>query len=171
MLATARLTLVPHRPEHFDAYAEFWGRDPGHFLRSLAPMHPADAWTRLLRHFGHWTAFGYGPLLCFDGNGTLVAEAGYADFRRGVGPAFDGVPEGMWKVDLAVQGQGYATEAMTAITEWFDATHAPPRSVCMIDPENVASIRVATRLGFTEFDRADYRGSPVTLFERVSAPR
>lgn len=59
MLTTDRLTLVPHRPEHFDAYAAFWGKDPGHFLRSLAPMHPADAWTRLLRHFGHWTAFGY----------------------------------------------------------------------------------------------------------------
>ena len=85
MLTTERLTLVPHQPEHFDAYADFWGKDPGHFLRSLAPMHPADAWTRLLRHFGHWTAFGYGPFLCFDRDGRLVAEAGYADFRRGVG--------------------------------------------------------------------------------------
>jgi len=167
MLTTERLTLVPHRPEHFEAYAEFWSKDPGHFLRSLAPMHPADAWTRLLRHFGQWTAFGWGPFLCFDSAGTLVAEAGYAEFRRGVGPQFDGVPEGMWKVDLAAQGKGYATEVMTTITDWFDSSQSAPRTVCMIEPGNDASIRVATRLGFREFDSADYRGSLVTLYERV----
>jgi len=167
MLSTERLTLVPHRPEHFEAYAEFWSKDPGHFLRSLAPMHPADAWTRLLRHFGQWTAFGWGPFLCFDSAGTLVAEAGYAEFRRGVGPQFDGVPEGMWKVDLAAQGKGYATEVMATITDWFDSSQSAPRTVCMIEPGNDASIRVATRLGFREFDSADYRGSLVTLYERV----
>ena len=167
MLTTERLTLVPHSPSHFDAYAEFWGKDPGHFLRSLAPMHPSDAWTRLLRHFGHWTAFGYGPFLAFDQDGTLVAEVGYADFHRGIGQRFDGVPEGMWKVDLEAHGKGYATEAMAAITAWFDTTQAAPRSVCMIDPANAPSIRVATRLGFREFERVDFRGSPVTLFERV----
>jgi RimJ/RimL family protein N-acetyltransferase len=167
MLTTERLTLVPHRPEHFDAYASFWGKDPGHFLRSLAPMHPADAWTRLLRHFGHWTAFGYGPFLCFDGDGGLVAEAGYADFHRGLGQRFDGAPEGMWKVDLETHGKGLATEAMAAITTWFDATQTAPRTVCMIDPANEPSIRVAHRLGFREFDRTDYRDAPVILYERV----
>ena len=170
MLTTDRLTLVPHRPEHFDAYAEFWSRDPGHFLRSLAPMHPSDAWTRLLKHYGHWDAFGYGPFLGFDGAGKLVLEAGYEDFRRAVGPQFDGVPEGMWKVDLAEQGRGYASEAMAAITTRFDATHRPSRTVCMIDPANEASIRVAQRLGFAAFETVDYRGSPVTLFERIGAP-
>lgn len=167
MLETERLRIVPHRPEHFAAYAEFWSKDPGYFLRALAPMHPADAWTRLLRHFGHWTAFGYGPFLCFDADDRLVAEAGYADFRRGVGAHFDGVPEGMWKVDLAEQGKGYATEAMAAITHWFDGAHKPPRSVCMIDPANIASIKVAERLGFAEFSRSTYRDSPIVLFERV----
>lgn len=167
MLSTVRLTLVPHRPEHFDAYAEFWSKDPGHFLRSLAPMHPSDAWTRLLKHYGHWDAFGYGPFLGFNAAGTLVIEAGYEDFRRGVGPHFDGVPEGMWKVDLAAQGKGYATEVMAAITQWFDTAHKPPRTVCMIDPANEASIRVANRLGFTEFAQTSFRDSPVNLYERV----
>ena len=166
MLSSARLSIVPHSPDHFTAYAEFWGKDPGHFLRSLAPMHPADAWTRLLRHYGHWTAFGYGPFLCFDGAGRLVAEAGYADFRRGVGAHFDGVPEGMWKVDMAEHGKGYGSEAMAAITDWFDAQHPGQRSVCMIDPANEPSIRLARRLGFAEFERTSYRQSPVALFER-----
>lgn len=167
MLTTSRLRLVPHRPKHFDAYAEFWSKDPGHFLRSLAPMHPADAWTRLLKHYGHWTAFGYGPFLGFDHSGKLVIEAGYEDFRRGVGEHFDGVPEGMWKVDLDAQGKGYATEVMSAITHWFDAAHNFPRTVCMIDPANEPSIRVANRLGFAEFAQTGYRDAPVNLYERV----
>ena len=170
MLRTARLTLVPHQPSHFDAYAAFWGKDPGHFLRGLAPMRPEDAWTRLLRHFGHWTAFGYGPFLGFDENGVLVAEAGFADFRRGVGPGFDGVPEAMWKVDIDRQSKGLATEAMAAIATWFDARTETPRTVCMIDPENTASIRVAGRLGFAAFDRRLYRDNEVVLFERRFTP-
>lgn len=169
MLQTARLKLVPHAPEHFDAYAEFWSKDPGPFLRSLAPMHQSDAWTRLLRHYGHWTAFGYGPFLGFDENNVLVAEAGYLDFKRGVSARFDGVPEAMWKIDLEQNGKGLATEAMAAITQWFDARAIAPRSVCMIDPGNLASIRVAARLGFVEFERTLYRGSPIVLFERVRA--
>jgi RimJ/RimL family protein N-acetyltransferase len=167
MLTTARLTLVPHRPEHFPEYAAFWGKDPGHFLRSLAPMRPEDAWTRLLRHYGHWTAFGYGPFLGFDAAGELVAEVGFADFRRNLGPKFDGVPEGMWKVDLAQQGKGLAGEAMMEIAHWFDATRAPKRCVCMIDPAYIASIKVAGRIGFTEFERTTYRDSPIVLLERV----
>ena len=166
MLTTKRLRLVPHAPEHFEAYAEFWAKDPGPFLRGLAPMHQSDAWTRLLRHYGHWTAFGYGPFLGFDENNVLVAEAGYLDFKRGVSERFDGVPEGMWKIDLAYNGQGLATETMAAITAWYDARRIAPRAVCMIDPANTASIKVAQRLGFTEFGRTTYRDTPVILFER-----
>jgi RimJ/RimL family protein N-acetyltransferase len=166
MLTTERLTLVPHAPEHFDAYAEFWGKDPGHFLRSLAPMRPEDAWARLLRHFGHWQHYGWGAFLGFDDSGKLVVDAGYNDCRRGLGPRFDGAPEGMWKVDLDAQGWGLATEAMAAITDWFDATHRPPLSVCMIDPDNLASVRVANKLGFAEFERTTYKDVPIILFER-----
>ena len=166
MLTTARLKLVPHTPDQFAAYAAFWAKDPGLFLRSLAPMRPEDAWTRLLRHFGHWTAFGYGPFLGYDENDVLVAEVGYVEFRRAVSPRFDGVPEAMWKIDIDRHGQGLATEAMAVITDWFDATIAAPRSVCMIDPDNVASIRVAERLGFAEFERALYRDAPIVLFDR-----
>jgi RimJ/RimL family protein N-acetyltransferase len=37
----------------------------------------------------------------------------------------------------------------------------------MIAPENVASLRVAEKLGYREFARADYKGSPSVLFRRV----
>jgi RimJ/RimL family protein N-acetyltransferase len=79
-------------------------------------------------------------------------------------------PEGMWKVDLDAQGWGLATEAMTAITTWFDSAR-PGRTVCMIDPDNLVSIRVASKLGFIEFERTTYKDTPIVLFERLTAPR
>jgi RimJ/RimL family protein N-acetyltransferase len=58
---------------------------------------------------------------------------------------------------------------MAAATSWLDATQPAQRTVCMIDPANEPSIRVAKRLGFTEFARTGFRDSPVVLFERVRA--
>lgn len=169
MLQTPRLTLVPHAPEHFEEYAAFWGKDAGPFMRTLAPMRPDDAWTRLLRHHGHWAAFGYGPMLGFDADGALVAEAGFADFKRGIGGHFDGVPEGMWKIDAGVQNRGLASEAMAAIIAWFDAHRPERRTVCLIDPANAASLKVAGRLGYVPFGDAVYRDTAMTLLERTTS--
>ena len=171
MLKTARLTLVPHDPTHFEVYAAMWAKEPGHFLRSMAPMRPEDAWSRLLRFAGHWATLGYGLFLGFDSSGRLVGEAGFADFHRGLGSRFDGVPEGMWKIETDVQGHGFASEAMAAISVWLDETHDLPRTVAMIDPGNAASIRVATKLGFIEMERTVYRDAPILLLERLSRKR
>lgn len=61
-------------------------------------------------------------------------------------------------------GRGYATEAMRAVLAWSDATH--PRTVCIIDPGNTASLRVADKLDYREVVRADYHGGKVIVFER-----
>ena len=49
-------------------------------------------------------------------------------------------------------GQGLATEAARAIVDHAMRTLRPPRLICLFDPRNVASRRVAERVGFT-FDR------------------
>ncbi len=49
-------------------------------------------------------------------------------------------------------GQGLATEAARAIVDHAMRTLRPPRLICLFDPRNVASQRVAERVGFT-FDR------------------
>lgn len=49
-------------------------------------------------------------------------------------------------------GQGLATEAARAIVDHALWTLRPPRLICLFDPRNVASRRVAERVGFT-FDR------------------
>ena len=133
------------------------------------PLSQEESWTRLLRHMGHWSAIGFGPFLVLDGETEhIVGEAGFAFCEVGIGSSFDTVPEAMWRIDVHSQGKGFATEAMLAAMDWL-ATHQEfPRTVCMTDPLNLASKRVAEKLEFREFASAVYHGNPVILYERTA---
>jgi RimJ/RimL family protein N-acetyltransferase len=65
-------------------------------------------------------------------------------------------------------GQGFAGEAVTAVLAWADGVLRAPRTVCIIDPDNAASLRVAARAGFREVTRTTYKGGPTVLFERLA---
>ena len=94
------------------------------------------------------------------GSGAYVGDLGFADFHRPLEPPIDGVPEAGWAFVRAAHGKGYATEALKAVTEWLDGTGRHPRSVCIISPGNLASIRVAEKAGYRpEAPRAVYRRS------------
>jgi RimJ/RimL family protein N-acetyltransferase len=41
--------------------------------------------------------------------------------------------------------------------------------VCIIDPQNMPSLRVAERCGFREWARTTYKGDPTIILERVPA--
>jgi RimJ/RimL family protein N-acetyltransferase len=43
---------------------------------------------------------------------------------------------------------------------------ASRRTVCLITPDNLASIRVAEKCGFKEFARTTYKDQPTILFDR-----
>ena len=56
---------------------------------------------------------------------------------------------------------------MQALVGWADSAFPGMRMTCIIDPANLASRRIAAKLGFTEVSQARYHESDVTLFERV----
>jgi RimJ/RimL family protein N-acetyltransferase len=68
----------------------------------------------------------------------------------------------------SAQGWGYATEVMTALFGWADQKFPQVRRTCLIDPDNLASIRVAQRFGFTQLARVSYQGEPSIIFERAA---
>ena len=41
--------------------------------------------------------------------------------------------------------------------------------VCIIDPDNTPSLRVAERCGFHEYARTTYKGEAIILLERLPA--
>lgn len=133
------------------------------------PMSAEESWSRLLRHAGNWALLGYGLFAVIEqDSGEIVGEVGHADFRRGLGPVFDGVPEASWTFAPEVWGRGYAIEAAEAAHRWLAETMAATRTVCMVHRENQRSLRVAARLGYRAFEEIDYRGYPALLFERLA---
>jgi hypothetical protein len=65
-------------------------------------------------------------------------------------------------------GNGLATEAMIAALRWADAALSPARTVCMIAPGNAASLRVAGKVGYRLYAKAEYKGSEVVLYDRTA---
>jgi RimJ/RimL family protein N-acetyltransferase len=169
MIETERLSLRPHAIADADAYVGLWLRAgrAGHTMPNAQPLGAEEAWTRLLRMIGHWAGLGFGPFVVIERvSAAIVGEVGFQTLRRGLGPTYDGVPEAMWRIDPGQQGKGVAGEAVRAAAGWFDATQPADRTVCMIDPPNIASQRVAAAIGFRQFATTPYHGNPVLLFER-----
>ena len=61
---------------------------------------------------------------------------------------------------------GIAGEAMAAALVWADARLPNTGLVCIIAPENVASLGLARKLGFVETRRAIYKGDETVVLER-----
>jgi RimJ/RimL family protein N-acetyltransferase len=166
-LETERLVLRGHRLEDFAQCSAMWG-DPEvtRFIGGRA--FPKDeVWTKLLRYVGHWSVMGFGFWVLEEkDSGRFVGEVGFADFQRDIQPPLNGSPEIGWVLAPWAHGRGLATEAVQAALAW-GATHLPAkRTVCLISPDNAASIRVAQKCGYREFYRTTYKGQPTLLFER-----
>ena len=166
-IETDRLILRRHRVEDYEGCLAI--SSDAEVMRFIggAAASPEDAWNRLLRYAGHWALLGYGMYVVIEkDSGTIIGETGFADFHRGLGPEFDGTPEAAWVLGRSAHGKGYATEAVSAALQRFDETHPSERTVCIINPFNAASIRVAEKLGYHRFGDAVYKGASVTMFER-----
>jgi RimJ/RimL family protein N-acetyltransferase len=167
VLETDRMRLRRHAVEDFAACAAMWG-DPGvtRFIGGK-PATGEEVWARLLRYVGHWALLGYGFWAIEDkASGAFVGELGFADFKRDLDPPIGGQPELGWALVPRFWGQGRATEAVRAALAWGDARFDGTRTVCIIDPENVASLQVAHKCGYRERARTLYKGAPTILFER-----
>lgn len=168
IIETDRLVLRAHTADDFAPCCTLWA-DPGvtRFIGGR-PSTPEEVWSRILRYAGLWQLLGYGYFLAIERQaGSVVGEFGLADFRRDITPPFGSTPEAGWAMRPQFHGNGLASEALAAILSWADRT--VPRTVCMIDPANTPSIRLAARLGYTQYAQATYKEHPSLLFARTAA--
>jgi RimJ/RimL family protein N-acetyltransferase len=169
-LETQRLVLSPHTPADFPEVAAMW-RDP-EVTRFIGgrPFTDEESWTRLLRYVGHWAALGFGYWTLREReSGRFVGEVGFADYRREIEPGFVGAPEIGWALAPWAWGRGYATEAVEAALAWGDACFGESRTVCIISPENAASIAIALKCGYAPAGMALYRGAEIQVYARPGA--
>ncbi|MGH6930137.1 MAG: GNAT family N-acetyltransferase, partial [Dongiaceae bacterium] len=87
-------------------------------------------------------------------------------FKRSIEPSFAGAPEIGWALAAWAHGAGFATEAVGAAVAWGDGHLGSERTVCLIGPDNLASIRVAEKCGYREYERTTYKDHPTILFQR-----
>jgi RimJ/RimL family protein N-acetyltransferase len=167
VIETGRLKLRGHRPQDLDACAAMWG-DPvtARFIGGK-PSTRDEVWARLLRYAGLWALLGFGYWAVEDkADGGFVGDVGFADFKRPIEPSMDGLPEIGWALSPRVHGRGYASEAVAAALAWGDAKFGGTPTACIIDPKNLASIRVAQKNGYREFARTTYRNEPTIMYRR-----
>jgi RimJ/RimL family protein N-acetyltransferase len=162
-----RLVLLPHTANDFDDSFALWSDERVTLHIGGKPSTREEVWARVLRYVGHWAELGFGYwTLREKATGRFVGEVGFADFRREMTPPFGAAPEAGWVVMPWAHGRGFATEAVRAAIGWLEAARGRERTVCMINPENDASIRVASKCGYVEYGRTTYKGRLVILHER-----
>ncbi|CAL1692841.1 hypothetical protein MMB232_03024 [Brevundimonas subvibrioides] len=167
ILTTDRLILTPVALSDFDDLALIWHDEA--FTRETTgrALSQEEVWLRLLRDLGHWSALGCGNWsMRLKSDGAYVGSVGVLDYRRDVSPPLD-APELGWGVRGVFQGHGLAREGVEAVLAWADTTLDVPRTVCMIGPGNLASLRLAGRLGYVTYAEGTYHGEPTLLLERA----
>jgi RimJ/RimL family protein N-acetyltransferase len=169
-LETERLILRGHALADYPDCVALWGDPQVARYIGGTPFSPEDVWSRLLRYIGHWTALGFGYWVAREkASRRFVGEVGFADYHRAIEPSFGGAPEIGWVLAPAAWGRGLATEVVAAVCAWGDRHFEAPRTVCIVDPQNAASLHVAAKCGYAEYCRSEYKGQMRILLERPAA--
>lgn len=146
-LETERLILRPIQREDFDAWADFMGDAESARFFGGAQSRPI-AWRGFLTMAGAWTIQGFSMF-------SVIEKAS----GRWIGRIGPWVPEGWpgtevgWGLAREATGKGYATEAAEASIDWAFANLGWSDVIHCIDPDNVNSAQVATRLGSRKLRR------------------
>lgn len=126
------------------------------------PLSPEEAKEYFERRvLSHYQTHGFGLLAVF------LKET--QDFIGFVGLIVQNIDE-TEEVELAYRlfpkywGQGFATEAATAVCEYAFQTLKIKRLISLIDPKNHKSLQVANRLGLHFWKHSVFHGFPVQVY-------
>lgn len=144
-IETPRLILRPPIQEDFPSWAAFAG-DPaiGQFLGGV--VQPDAAWRQLATMAGSWALLGYGMFSVIEkASGQWVGRLG--PWRpAGEEGTWPGTEIG-WGLSKSAWGKGYATEGAAAAMDFAVDVLGWTRIIHCIDPDNIASQKVALALG------------------------
>jgi RimJ/RimL family protein N-acetyltransferase len=170
VIETARLRLRGQVESDLDTLVDYWSQEDVYRHIDGKPRPREDVWRRLLANAGTWALLGYGSWLVETREGQFVGTFGLLEAKRELSPAFHpGEIEVGWSLAPEAQGQGFALEALTAVLAWADRELPSRTLVCIINPENVRSLKLAAKTGFRERGPASHHGRDVIQFERVKA--
>lgn len=141
ILETPNLILRPPVMDDFDGFAAFQADEEN--MRFLGGVQPrALAWRGFMTVAGAWSLQGYAMF-------SVIEKAS----GRWIGRLGPWMPEGWpgtevgWGILREFGGRGYATEGATAAIDWAFEHLGWTRVIHTVDPANVASRKVAEKLG------------------------
>jgi RimJ/RimL family protein N-acetyltransferase len=141
-IETARLRLRQFREADLDDWARITS-DP-EVMRFVGgpPLDRDQAWRSMGYTLGHWRIRGYGLWAAEEkATGALIGRMGLYHPE-----GWPGLEAG-WLVDRARWGEGFATEGGAASIGWAFRALGAERVISVIEPANLASVRVAEKLG------------------------
>jgi len=166
-IETERLILDAHTIDDFEPLAAMWAHPEVVKFITGRPSTAQESWMRLLRYGGLWPLLGYGFWAVREKSSRrFVGDIGFADFHRQMEPPIAGVPEAGWVFAAWAHGRGFAHEALGAALAWLDISTTIARSVCLISPQNTASIRLAERHGYSSPATVSFAGEDTLLYSR-----
>jgi RimJ/RimL family protein N-acetyltransferase len=145
-LETERLTLRPMVADDFDALLTIF-TDPKVMASFKEPPFNRERMAGWLnRNLEHQQQYGYGLFsVCLKTNGVLIGDCGLEQMEVNG----EVVAELGYDFRSDYWGQGYATEAASAVRDYaFGALHLP-KLISLIWARNRASARVAEKVGLT----------------------
>ncbi len=167
-LTTDRLILRATQLDDFGSYAAIWADPRVTDYIGGTPRSRAESWLRFGLGAGLWSLHGFGYWMIVEREtGTLAGVGGLGNFERGLAELL-GFPEAGWALGADHWGKGYATEAVGAIVAWADAALAHEIR-CIIDPGNMASVRVAEKHGFAKCGELRTEVWNTDVFRRLCA--
>jgi RimJ/RimL family protein N-acetyltransferase len=160
---TARLLACKPTSEDRATYHAHFNQPQVESWLRPSPLPPFDAQVideLFLGDCTHWTDHGFGPWVLLD------KETGEFAGRGGLAwTAVEGVAEVElpWSIEPHLHGRGLATEAATAATERARELGFE-QVIALTLPHNVASQRVAQKVGFSQDGECMHAGLPHLLF-------
>ena len=157
IIETERLVLREFREStDFEPYAEFYASDLTQYYGG--PLDRSAAWRAAAAMMGHWAIRGYGA--------WAVEEKSTGDFCGIVGLWFPEVwPEReiTWGIVEHKQGKGIAAEAAIRSRAYAYETLGWDSVFSCISAKNIASIRLAEKLGATLDREVEHKTRGKTL--------
>ena len=139
-LHTERMILRAPQIGDFPAYAEFLTSPRAKGVGG--PLDTKAAWAYFTHDAALWHLVGHGALMMQRRDTGALAGS----ISVNAGPLFDEVELG-WMVYDGHTGQGLATEAATVVRDWALGARCLPTLVSYVGVANLASRRVAEKLG------------------------
>jgi RimJ/RimL family protein N-acetyltransferase len=118
-----------------------------------------EFWRSLSSLVGHWQLRGYGIYAVEEkSSGKLAGRIGFLN------PVGWPDIEIAWTLARPFWGKGFATEAAAAVARIGFGTLKADRMISLIDPDNLASQKVAERLGAVREGTTDFFGPGTTTY-------